>query len=187
MTNYPFVSAADHRDIEALNHWQHVLAQGMDQEAALAGLKAAGRDNARTPMQWDAAEGAGFTTGTPWLPVHDNHQWLNAAAQRADPTSVLAHYRSLIRLRHELPILVDGDFAALYEDDPNIWAYTRSTPTQRLLVIANCSRRTRLVHPGPTWVGARLVLANLAGSETTLRHGHLHLAGWDARIYLLQA
>jgi oligo-1,6-glucosidase len=164
-----------------------VLELGLDQRTALAGLQAAGRDNARTPMQWNATTHAGFTTGSPWLPVNDNHRWLNAAAQLEDAGSVLAHYASLIRLRHTLPILAEGSFTPLLEHDPEIWAYTRAMPGQRLLVVANCSRATRHVELDETWLGARLILANLEGCESEMEDAPLLLGAWDARIYLAQA
>ena len=79
----------------------------------------------------------------PWLPVNPNYTWLNAEAQTAAPDTVFAHYQALIRLRHELPILVDGDFAPMMAEDPQIWAYTRTGRNGKLLVIANCGREPR--------------------------------------------
>jgi oligo-1,6-glucosidase len=184
MTNYPFASAADYQDLEAVNYYQSVLELGLDGSAALTGLAKVSRDNARTPMQWDAGPNAGFSTGKPWLAVNPNHTWLNAAAQADVPDSVLAHYRSLIRLRHELPVLVEGDFTPLLEEDPQLWAYTRATPGQQLLVVANCGRRPRLAGVGEDWTGARLVLGNLPDAPGQLESRSLELAGWEARIYL---
>jgi oligo-1,6-glucosidase len=185
MTNYPFRHPADHKDLEALNYYRSVVEAGRDESAALAGLAKISRDNARTPMQWDAGPNAGFTAGDPWLPANPNHAWLNAAAQLHVSDSVLAHYRALIRLRHELPILVDGDLTPLMEDDPQIWAYTRTIPNARLLVIANCGRDPRSVEIGREWIAAELLLGNLPGTPTTAMSSSVALAGWDARIYLL--
>ncbi|MDH2444916.1 alpha-glucosidase [Amnibacterium sp. CER49] len=185
MTNFPWRTAAQFQDVESVNHWHDVLAGGQDQEEAFRALAAVSRDNARTPMQWDGSGTAGFTTGTPWLPVNPNASWLNAAAQVDDPDSVFAHYAALIRLRHEQPVLAEGDFAALLENDPEIWAYTRSTATQRLLVLANCSRHERELELGDGWIGARLLLGNLPGTEEALTGGAVTLAPWDARMYLL--
>jgi oligo-1,6-glucosidase len=183
MTNYPFRDPQDHKDLEAVNFYNDVVATGGDTSAALAGMAKISRDNARTPMQWDAGPNAGFTAGTPWLPVNPNHTWLNAEGQVGSPTTVFAHYQTLIRLRHDLPILVDGDFAALMEDDPQVWAYTRSTSNERLLVIANCGREPRTVEVGLEWIAAELVLANLPDTPATATSTSLDLAGWDARIY----
>jgi oligo-1,6-glucosidase len=184
MTNFPFTSPDQFRDVEAVNHWAEVVASGEDQPAALEAVRAVSRDNARTPMQWDATPSAGFTTGTPWLAVNPNRSWLNVAAQTDDPASVLAHYRALIRLRHELPVFAEGDFAGLLENDPDLWAYVRVADRQRLLVIANCGRTPREVEVGDGWTGARLLLGNLPGTAETLQDDRLRLAAWDARIYL---
>jgi len=186
MTNYPFRFAEDYQDLEAVNYYTSVVELGIDEAAALAGLAKISRDNARTPMQWDAGPNAGFSTGDPWLPVNPNHIWLNAAAQTDAPDSVFAHYQALIRLRHESPLLVDGDFTPLMAEDPQIWAYTRTTAIRRLLVIANCGRDPRTVEIGPEWIAADLLLGNLPDTPAKLTSspsGSLDLAGWDARIY----
>ncbi len=185
MTNFPFRGAADHQDVEAVNFWREVLEQGLDQEKALAGMQAAGRDNARTPVQWDGSPGAGFTTGTPWFPVNPNAAWLNAADQVGRPDSVFAHYRELIRLRHEHAIFADGDFAGVLENDPELWAYTRSTEAQRMLVVANCSRGTRAIELGDGWTGSRLLIGTDPTVEGELTTGRIDLAPWESRIYLL--
>jgi oligo-1,6-glucosidase len=187
MTNYPFQTAQDHMDLEAVNLYKSVLETGGDEAAALAGLAKIGRDNARTPMQWEAGPNAGFSTDDPWLAINPNHTWLNAAAQIDSADSVFAHYKTLIRLRHELSILVDGDFTPLMEDDPQIWAYARNTSTAKLLMIANCGRDSRTVDIGPEWIAADLLLGNLPGAPATLMSTRLDLAGWDARFYLSAA
>ena len=81
-------------------------------------------------MQWDAGPYAGFSEAGSWMPVNPNYTWLNAASPDRRTDSVFAHYQALIRLRHQLPILVDGDFTPLMADDPQIWAYTRTSPTE---------------------------------------------------------
>jgi oligo-1,6-glucosidase len=187
MTNYPFQTAQDHMDLEAVNLYKSVLETGGDEAAALAGLAKIGRDNARTPMQWEAGPNAGFSTDDPWLAINPNHTWLNAAAQIDSADSVFAHYKTLIRLRHELSILVDGDFTPLMEDDPQIWAYARNTSTAKLLMIANCGRDSRTVDIGPEWIAADLLLGNLPGAPATLMSTRLDLAGWDGRFYLSAA
>ncbi len=187
MTNFPFRFPEDHQDLEAVNYYNEVLELGGDTAAALAGLAKVSRDNARTPMQWDGGPNAGFTTGEPWLPANPNHTWLNATAQTDAPGTVFAHYQALIRLRHELPILVGGEFTPLLADDPQIWAYTRTTPNSRLLVIANCGREPRVLEVGQAigreWMSADLLLGNLPDTPATLRSTSVCLAGWDARIY----
>ncbi len=191
MTNFPFASADQYRDVEAVNYFATVVQQGLDEREALSGLARRGRDNARTPVQWDGSPTAGFTTGEPWLAVNPNASWLNAAAQRDDPDSVLSHYRALVRLRHELPVLVEGRTTLLLPEDPQLWCYTREGGTgegagQRLLVLVNMGREPREVPLDGSWSGARLVLGNLAGTPDVLEDGGVRLAGWDARMYLLE-
>jgi oligo-1,6-glucosidase len=133
MTNYPFSSIDEFRDIESLNH--HADAG----PGSFGALQAMSRDNARTPMQWDASKHAGFTTGTPWLAVNPNHVQINAEAQRADPDSVFHHYRRLIELRHGEPAVAFGDFTMLLEEDERVYAFTRRWQATELLVLGNFS------------------------------------------------
>ena len=98
-----------------------------------------GRDNARTPMQWDSGPNAGFTTGTPWIEVNENFRIINAAAERADPDSVFHHYRRLIALRHEDPVVALGDFTMLLPDHEHVYAFTRSLGDVTLTVLGNFS------------------------------------------------
>ncbi|WP_306209810.1 alpha-glucosidase [Actinoplanes sp. RD1] len=138
MTNYPFGTIADFRDIEALGHYaQATEHEGRSPEDVLTVLRARSRDNARTPMQWDSSAQAGFTTGTPWLAVNPNHKEINAAAAVADPDSVYHFYRRLIALRHEEPAVVYGDFTMLMPADERLYAYTRRHGSTELLVIGN--------------------------------------------------
>jgi oligo-1,6-glucosidase len=174
MTNAPFASLDDFRDIESLNHYREAVAAGADPDDVLATLREASRDNARTPMQWDATEHAGFTTGTPWLAVNPNHAEINAEAARADPDSVFHHYRRLIELRHSEPAVALGDFTMLRPDDPQVYAYTRRLEGVELLVAANLSgAEADLDLSG--WADAELVLANCAPGP--------RLAPWEARVY----
>jgi oligo-1,6-glucosidase len=187
MTNFPFRDPHDHQDVESVNYYDEVVARGGDARAALAGLAKMSRDNARTPMQWDAGPHAGFSRSQPWMPVNPNYTWLNAAHQVNASDSVFAHYRALIDLRHRLPILVDGVFAPLLEDDPQIWAYTRTSPTAGLLVVVNCGRAPRTIDVEPRWAGATLLLGNLPDTDPALLSTALELAAWDARIYLAES
>jgi oligo-1,6-glucosidase len=175
MTNAPFDRIDDFRDIESLNHYAEAIAAGEDPEAVLHALRTMGRDNARTPMQWNASEHAGFTSGTPWLDVNPNHTEINAEAAIADPDSVFHYYRGLIELRHELPVVADGDFAALREDDPQIYAFIRRLGQTELLVVANLSREPATAELG---AGRRLVLSNHDDEHTAT------LRPWEARVWL---
>jgi oligo-1,6-glucosidase len=139
MTNAPWATIDDFRDIESLNHYAEAVAGGESPDDVLRALRTMGRDNARTPVQWTAGPQAGFTTGTPWLPVNPNHTEINAEAERANPDSVFHHYRRLIALRHELPVIADGDFTMLLEADERVYAYVRALDGVELLVLGNFS------------------------------------------------
>ena len=108
MTNMPFDSLDQLRDIESLNRYRAAVAAGLDPAAAFDQLRWAGRDNSRTPFQWTAGRHAGFTSGQPWLEVNPNHSWLNAEAQYDAADSVFGFYRRLIALRHQDPVVSEG-------------------------------------------------------------------------------
>jgi oligo-1,6-glucosidase len=139
MANAPLKVITDYRDIEALRFYTEATERGDDLAVLLLAMAKMSRDLARTPVQWNASPGAGFTTGTPWLAVNPDHVTVNAAAQVDDPASVFAHYRRLAALRHEDPVVTDGEFELLLPEHPAIWAFLRRTPTAELLVAANFS------------------------------------------------
>ena len=182
MTNVPFDSIEDFRDIESVNHYRQVVAAGADPEQVLTALRAISRDNARTPMQWDDSPHAGFTTGTPWLPVNPNYLDINAAAQVDDPGSVHAHYRRLIAVRHEHPVVAHGDFTMLVPDDPVIYAFLRKLGDVEWLVAANFSSEPAEASvPDPIrWRGAQLVLGNYPDQQPAARR--LQLRPWEAVV-----
>ncbi len=139
MTNIEFSRIEDFRDIETLGHYKEQMEKGVPFEEFLAGANANGRDNARTPMQWDAGQRAGFTTGDPWIAINPNHDTVNAASDKEDPNGVFQHYQRLIALRKSEAVVVDGRYTPFLKDHPTVWAYTRSLNGQRLAVIANLS------------------------------------------------
>jgi oligo-1,6-glucosidase len=182
MTNYPFAKITDFRDIESLNHYAAALAHGRPADQVLAGLRKMSRDNARTPVQWDAGPQAGFTSGRPWLAVNPNHAEINAAAARADPDSVFHHYRRLIELRHTEPVVALGDFTMLLADDPVIYAFTRTRGVVVLLVLANFSAQTVTPDlPSAEWSSGELVLGNYPADPAPVPTDPLR--PWEARIH----
>jgi len=187
MTNAPFAGLDDFRDVESLNHHREVVAAGADPDAVLGTLRAMGRDNARTPMQWDASSNAGFTTGTPWLGVNPNHVDVNAAAQRNDPDSVFHHYRALVALRHEEAIVTDGDFTLLLPDDERVFAYTRRLADVEMLVLGNFSPDAVAVDlpDAGNWAGAEVLLADRTVPPP--EPGELTLAPWEGRVHRRKA
>jgi oligo-1,6-glucosidase len=183
MTNMPFSSIADFRDIESLNHYAAAVERGEDPAHVLTGLRAMSRDNARTPVQWDASPHAGFTTGTPWIDVNPNYTEVNAAAQVDDPESVFAHYRKLIGLRHTEPVVANGDFTMLLPDDDTVYAFTRRLGPVELLVLGNFSGDH--AHADVEgWDDGELVLGNYPDAEHPCGKGHPgELRPWEARVY----
>ena len=139
MTNAPWATLEDFRDIESVNHYREAVEAGAAPDDVLLDLRRMSRDNARTPVQWDAGRHGGFTTGEPWLGVNPNHTDINAEAERANPDSVFHHYRRLIALRKALAVISDGDFTMLLEDDERVFAYVRSLGAAALLVLGNFS------------------------------------------------
>lgn len=140
MTNAYMENIADYRDIESLNAYKELTTkENIPAKTVMGYIKAVGRDNARTPMQWDASDNGGFTSGTPWLQVNKNYKTINAAAQVNDPDSVFVYYKKLIALRHTNEVMVDGVYDVLIPDHPQIYAYTRTLGDKQLLVLCNDS------------------------------------------------
>ena len=142
MTNVRFASIDSYRDIETLNMYRQATSDGRNPEAVMTSIYVKGRDNARTPMQWDDGAHAGFTSGSPWIAVNPNFRSINAAAAVADPDSVFHYYRRLIELRKAHPVMVYGHYALLQPDDTEVYAYTRSLAGDRLLVVCNFTAGT---------------------------------------------
>lgn len=136
MTNAYF-SIEDYRDIESINLYRERREKGYSHEDIMKSLHAKSRDNARTPMQWDDSENAGFTSGEPWIKVNPNYKVINAARQRKDENSVFSYYKKLIAFRKEYDVFTEGDFTLHYEEHPEIFVYERNYKNQRLVVIAN--------------------------------------------------
>jgi oligo-1,6-glucosidase len=182
MTNVQFERIEEYRDIDSLNLYrQEVLEHGRSAKEVLAMIHAKGRDNARTPMQWDASSSAGFTTGQPWISVNPNHTQINVEQSLQDPNSIFWHYRNLIYLRRTYPVFVHGSFELLLPDHPTVFAYTRTHKLEQVLVVLNfCDHES-----GFDWLPEypqHLLLSNLPSPETST--GPITLQPFEARIYL---
>ena len=141
MTNTVFKSVDDFRDLESINAYRELVESGLySAEDMFPKIAHKSRDNARTPMQWDASENAGFTTGTPWIAVNPNYKKINVADQLKREDSVFNYYQKLIRLRKENEIIVYGNYELLLPEDENIFAYVRTLDNQKLLVVCNFSK-----------------------------------------------
>ena len=141
MTNI-LLPLEEHVDLETLNMYEERIALGYDPEEVMASIHARSRDNARTPIQWTAGENAGFTTGTPWMPVNSNYTEINAEAALADPNSIFHYYKKLIQLRKTYDVFRSGAFTLLCPEDEKIFAYTRDTEEEHILVVCNFTDET---------------------------------------------
>ncbi len=139
MTNAPFNKIEQYRDIETLNMHRLHLDAGLSPDDFITGAKENGRDNARTPMQWTAEANAGFTSGIPWIEVNENYTTINAEHAVSDEHSIWNHYRKLIALRKEHPVIVYGRYQSFLDQHSDVFVYTRTLDRHRLLVIASFS------------------------------------------------
>lgn len=138
MTNYPFKGPEDFHDIESIHAYEEWCKSGLvSHQEFWPCITAVSRDNARTPMQWDNTSQAGFTTGTPWMPVNPNYKEINAQAQLADPDSVFYYYQKLIALRKKYPVIVHGRYCLLMPDSQELFVYERILGDEKLLVLCS--------------------------------------------------
>ena len=178
MTNIQY-EIEDYRDIETLNVYQERLDQGYTKEEIMRSIHAKGRDNGRSPMQWDDTENAGFTTGTPWLKVNPNYKEINAKSQINNPDSIFSCYKKLVQLRKQYPVFVDGRFQLLLEQDENIFAYERQNADSKLLVVCNFYEKTLEMPLEEKWKDMELLLGNY--KDMTRPEV---LRPYEARIYI---
>jgi Glycosidases len=199
MTNYPFDSLDEFRDVETINPVQNALDSGAIEsfDSVKHALRQNSRDNARTPMQWSDDENAGFTDGEPWIGVNPNHTEINVEAARADPDSIWNYYRELIDLRKNSDVsdvMVYGHYDVLINDHEEVWSYIRTLGDERLLVTLNFAE-----WEGHTWIPeadvdfdphemeAELLLSNYGADQraTDVDAWAFDLRPWEARIYRL--
>ena len=165
----------EYRDLEILNLYRERLEKGYSPEDIMESIYARGRDNARTPMQWNNGKNAGFSENEPWLPVNPNYEEINAEKALADPDSVFHYYQKLIALRKEYPVFVHGDFTLLEEEHPKLFVYRRSWQQDELLVVCNFSgEETEIAFP-EEWSTAQVLISNYDRPGTVLRP-------WEAAI-----
>ena len=179
MTNTRFNRLADFNDIAARNRFAKLQEQGMEEAQILTFLSRSGRDNSRTPMQWDDTPNAGFSLAKPWFAVNANYQQINVARQREEPDSVLNFYRALIHLRKQDPLWVYGRYQLQLAAHPHIYAYSRSQDERQVLVLCNLSGETQQIDAQDLSLEKRaLLLSNYPqeGERQTLRP-------YEARIY----
>ena len=161
MTNVPFASMDEFRDIESINAYREYTENGIiAPEDMMKYLNYKSRDNARTPMQWSDEENGGFTKGTPWIKINPNYTTINAKEQMEREDSVFHYYQQLISLRKKEPVIVYGTFALLMPEDEDIFMYTRTYEQEKLLVICNFSQKERELEIPEEWERGTILLGN---------------------------
>ena len=161
MTNCPFNTLANFRDLESINAFHELTEQGkMTEEDMMAAIGYKGRDNARTPMQWDDSAYAGFSTANPWIMVNPNYTKINAKDQINREDSVFKYYQKLIKLRHESELIVYGTYDLILDDDKDIYAYIRTLGDEKLIVYCNFSENTREVELPEEFTNGKVLISN---------------------------
>lgn len=161
MTNCPFNTLDNFRDLESINAFHELTEQGkMTEEDMMAAIGYKGRDNARTPMQWDDSAYAGFSTANPWIMVNPNYTKINAKDQINREDSVFKYYQKLIKLRHENELIVYGTYDLILDDDKDIYAYIRTLGDEKLIVYCNFSENTREVELPEEFTNGKVLISN---------------------------
>ena len=161
MTNCPFNTLDNFRDLESINAFHELTEQGkMTEEDMMAAIGYKGRDNARTPMQWDDSAYAGFSTANPWIMVNPNYTKINAKDQVNREDSVFKYYQKLIKLRHESELIVYGTYDLFLDDDKDIYAYIRTLGDEKLIVYCNFSENTREVELPEEFTNGKVLISN---------------------------
>ena len=161
MTNCPFNTLDNFRDLESINAFHELTEQGkMTEEDMMAAIVYKGRDNARTPMQWDDSAYAGFSTANPWIMVNPNYTKINAKDQVNREDSVFKYYQKLIKLRHESELIVYGTYDLILDDDKDIYAYIRTLGDEKLIVYCNFSENTREVELPEEFTNGKVLISN---------------------------
>ena len=190
MTNAPFRSIEDYRDLESINAWRDLSARGVMPEGELmAAIAYKSRDNARTPFQWDDSPNAGFTTGTPWIMVNPNYVEINAKEQLGRADSVFHYYQKLIALRRTSPdrdLIVYGKYRLILPEDPQLFAYTRTLGDKTLLTVCNLSGAPADFTPPVELTGksARLLIANWETAPAA--PAAMTFQPWQAAVWALE-
>ncbi len=185
MTNVAFDSIDEYRDVETLNYYEEKMMQGVPEEEIMRAIHKKSRDNARTPMQWDETENAGFTTGSPWLKVNSNYMEINVVRAMKDPDSIYHYYKKLIALRKKHKVIVYGEYKLLLPLHEEIYAYTRTLENEQLLVILNFFGHEPIFEmpDGMDPQGMELLISNFEpkkGEDLS----NLKLRPYEARVYL---
>lgn len=187
MTNIAFKSIDDYRDVETVNFYQEQICKGVSEGRIMEAIWKKSRDNARTPMQWNSSEEAGFTSGTPWIKVNPNYPMINVEKALRDPDSIWHYYKKLIALRKKHEVIVYGKYELLLAEHPEIYAYTRTLGDVCLLVILNFLRGEPEFKL-PTEIHqerGELLICNYPVKDEEELSRTFRLRPYEARVYLL--
>lgn len=179
MTNAHFTELSEYQDIESIEAYHQLVEREklVDHKTMMRYLATESRDNARTPMQWDASSNAGFTSGKPWLALNKNYREINAVAELKDQQSVFYYYQKLIKLRHQNDLIVYGDYRELIPADEEVFAYQRKYQGQTLVVISNFTEKIiRRYFEMPT--NKKLLISNYADDQAD------QLRPFEAKVYV---
>ncbi|MCM3528342.1 alpha-glucosidase [Cytobacillus oceanisediminis] len=186
MTNVCFSSIEEYRDIETLNFYKEALNDGWTEDKALESIYAKGRDNARTPMQWDSSEHGGFSDGTPWIKVNPNYKDINVEKAMKDPDSVFHYYKKLIELRKKNEIIVYGRYNLILDQHPEVYAYTRTLGNQTLLVLCNFYGGNPEVEP-PAYIQEKKFEALIGNYKDIQINRTIKLRPYEAQVLLFNS
>lgn len=187
MTNIDWDDITRYRDIESINYFNEKKTEGVPEQEIMQSIRTKGRDNARTPFQWNDDAHGGFTNGVPWIEVNANYHEINALKAMGNQDSIFYHYQKLIALRKRLDIVVYGEYELLLEDHPEIMAYTRTWEEQTLLVVANFYGGNPDFKLPETVDDARSTLIISNYSDTRERPSEIHtLRPYEAVVYLIE-
>ncbi len=181
MTNIGFEKIGQYQDIAAINVYKKTVSSGGDVDAYMKALKFGSRDNGRTPMQWDTIRHANFTNGVPWLPANDNYKKINVAVEERNPNSVLNHFKKMVQLRKDRPVLIYGDYELLQPEHTEIYAYTRKTDKESMLVLLNFTEKNSEIELPDTMRLHEILIDNLDGVKNI--KNKITLGPYQAIVY----
>lgn len=181
MTNVRFEDINEYNDIETLNMYKDRISKGYSHDEIMASIYAKGRDNARTPMQWDSTENAGFTTGKPWLAVNRNYKFINAEDCLQDKDSIFYHYKKLIDIRKHNDTIIYGDYKLLLPEDKNVFAYSRELNGDKIVVVCNFYNKEINLNFKEDFNNVEILLSNYKDSSILMKD--LKLRPYEAIMY----
>ena len=181
MTNVRFEDINEYNDIETLNMYKDRISKGYSHDEIMASIYAKGRDNARTPMQWDSTENAGFTTGKPWLKVNKNYKFINAEDCLQDKDSIFYHYKKLIEIRKHNDTIIYGDYKLLLPEDKNVFVYSRKLNGDKIVVVCNFYDKEVNLNFKEDFNNVEILLSNYKDSSIFMKD--LKLRPYEAIMY----